>query len=118
MRQREVYTRAFKLAALARFNETSNVSALARELGINREQLYAWKHLYDAGGEAALRQTGHPGPRSGELRRPTDASERIAGLERTIGRQQVELDFFRAALQQVRGLRRGNGGPGGPASTR
>jgi hypothetical protein len=30
----------------------------------------------------------------------------------------VELDFFRAALQQVRGPRRRNGGPGGPASTR
>ena len=42
----------------------------------------------------------------------------IAELERKVGQQQLELDFFRAALQQVKGPRRGNGGRGGPASTR
>jgi hypothetical protein len=45
------------------------------------------------------------------------ARTRIAELERKIGQQQVELDFFRQALQQVRGARRPNAGAGVTAFT-
>jgi len=116
-RQQRVYSQEFKLRALARLERTENVSQLAQELGIDRELLYRWEHRFRTGGEAALKRTGRP-PRSGEVVRATESPDRIAELERLIGRQQAELDFFRAALQQVRGPRRGNGGPGGPASTR
>jgi hypothetical protein len=34
------------------------------------------------------------------------AARRIADLERKIGQQQLELDFFRVALRHVRELRR------------
>lgn len=37
---------------------------------------------------------------------PAAAARRIAELERKIGQQQLELDFFRAALRHVRALRR------------
>jgi len=37
---------------------------------------------------------------------PAAAARRIAELERKIGQQQLELDFFRAALRHVRDLRR------------
>jgi transposase len=37
---------------------------------------------------------------------PTAAARRIADLERKIGQQALELDFFRAALRHVRELRR------------
>jgi transposase len=43
---------------------------------------------------------------------------RIGELERKIGRQQLDLDFFRAALQRVREQRQRNGAPGETASTR
>jgi hypothetical protein len=43
---------------------------------------------------------------------------RIGELERKIGRQQLDLDFFRAALQRVREQRQRNGVPGETASTR
>ena len=46
---------------------------------------------------------------SGEVEK---ARERIAELERKIGQQQVELDFFRQALRQVEGARRPSDGPG------
>ena len=37
---------------------------------------------------------------------PAAAARQIAELERKIGQQQLELDFFRAALRHVRALRR------------
>ena len=45
-------------------------------------------------------------------------SKRISELERKVGQQQVELDFFRQALRQVGGARRPSEGPGVPTSTR
>jgi hypothetical protein len=41
----------------------------------------------------------------------------VSDLERKIGQQQVELDFFREALRQVGQARRPSDGPGAPAST-
>jgi transposase-like protein len=46
------------------------------------------------------------------------AQRRIADLERTVGRQQMELDFFRRALRRVGDARRPTGGSGVTASTR
>jgi hypothetical protein len=46
------------------------------------------------------------------------AQARIAELERKIGRQQLDLDFFRAALRHVRDKQPMSGVPGATASTR
>ena len=46
------------------------------------------------------------------------ARRRVAELERKIGQQQVELDFFRQALRQVGQARQPSDGLGVPASTR
>jgi hypothetical protein len=46
------------------------------------------------------------------------SQRRIEALERKIGQQQVELDFFQQALRQVRGQRLRSGAPGGTASTK
>jgi hypothetical protein len=48
----------------------------------------------------------------------TGEPERIAELERKVGQQQIELDFFRQALWRVREARRPNAGPGVAGSTR
>jgi transposase len=47
-----------------------------------------------------------PAPPSLAAHDPTAAARRIADLERKIGQQALELDFFRAALQRVREPRR------------
>ena len=134
------FSREFKLAALARMEAGENVSALARELGVRRKYLYQWRERFRAGGPVALRSRGRPtraevlAMRSGEQPAlptaraampspaPPDelavAERRIAELERKVGQQQVELDFFRAALRQVREARQRSGAPGGTASTR
>jgi transposase len=46
------------------------------------------------------------------------AQKRIAELERVIGRQQMELDFFQQALRRVGDARQPTGGSGVTASTR
>ena len=119
-RERRHFSREFKLTAVARFVESGNAAELARELGVEHAMLYKWHAKYAAGGAAALTRSGRPRKPSGEGKSHQDGGsrQRIAELERKIGQQQIELDFFRAALRQVGASRRGNGGHGGPGSTR
>jgi transposase len=125
-RKRRSFTREFKLAALGRMKEASSIAGLAEELGLERKLLYCWRDKYEAGGAEGLRRAGRPStataaerdePGEPAVASVPDAQARIAELERTIGRQQMELDFFRAALQQVRRQRRSRGAPGVKAST-
>ena len=135
-RQRQQYTRTRKLEALRRMDAAPDVQALARELGIRRELLYRWHHIYKVRGEAGLRNSGRPrqnllplSPGAGPAAVPGSgaggpvdalarAEARIAELERKIGRQQLDLDFFRAVLRHVRDKQPMSGAPGGTASSR
>jgi transposase-like protein len=121
------WTREFKLAALTRMDEAADVTALAQELGVHRRLLYAWRDKFRSGGAGALHAIGRPlnrTRRSDEASVPAPSSakgteqRRIEELERKIGQQQLELDFFRAALRHVREQRLRKGGPGGTPSTR
>jgi transposase len=102
-----------------------SVSDLAVELKMKRTFLYRWKERYRKLGAAGFEmRRGRPPKASkvGDLRtRPVEdmsaANKRIAELERKIGQQQLELDFFRQALRQVREARRSNDGPGAKPST-
>jgi transposase-like protein len=124
-----VFSREFKLKVVRRMLAGENVSALARELQVLRKDLYVWRKRFRSGGPDALRGRGRPPKaRSAIVARnimaklatsPVDASrKRIAELERKIGQQKVELDFFRQALRQVKGARRPNDGSGVTGSTR
>ena len=116
------FSREFKLSALARMAEGENVSALARELGVLRKCLYQWRDRYRLGGAVAIRSRGRPtkaeslalraagvvpaaAPAGVSAPPPLDALAqavlRIAELEQKVGRQELELDFFQRALQQV-----------------
>jgi transposase-like protein len=124
-----VFSREFKLKVVRRMLAGENVSALARELKVLRKDLYVWRKRFRSGGPEALRGRGRP-PKAGsaivarsmtskQVASPVDGTrKRIAELERKIGQQQVELDFFRQALQQVKGARRPSEGRGAPRSTR
>ena len=120
------WTREFKLRALSRLEETVSVAALAAELGVGRERLYEWRRKYRSGGAAALREMGRPlnsSRRFDEVSAApssdaTVSERRIAELERKIGQQQLDLDFFRAALRHVRERRLKTGEPGETPSTR
>ena len=103
-----------KLAAVRRVMAGESVRAVAQELGIRRKRLYVWKDRYAELGEAGLahRRGGRPrkgvpedgkGPDAmsgrGEL---LAARKRIAELERKVGQQELELDFFGEALRRIK----------------
>jgi transposase len=122
-----VFSREFKLGIVRRLLAGENVSALARELKFSRKDLYVWRDRFLAGGPEALRGRGRPrkaeaadlaagGVTAAPVETPAieveTARQRIAELERKVGQQQLELDFFRQALRRVRGTRRPSAGPG------
>ena len=121
-----VFSREFKLKIVRRMLAGENVSALAREVKVLRKDLYAWRKRFQSGGPEALRGRGRPPKtvaaaatrRASAASAPDASSKRIADLERKIGQQQVELDFFRQALRQVEGTRRRSAGSGASRSTR
>ena len=126
-----VFSRKFKLAAVRRMLAGENVSALSRELKVLRKDLNCWRDRFRSGGPEALRGPGRP-PKSVVAARSAGnsmkqaapdeqlaaARARIAELERKIGQQQVDIDFFQEALRQIEGIRRANAAPGVTASTR
>jgi transposase-like protein len=54
------WTREFKLRVPARMDEAADVTALAKELGVHRRLLYAWRRKFQRGGADALQPIGHP----------------------------------------------------------
>jgi transposase len=118
----------FKEAAVARMGAAETIGGLAAELGICRELLFKWRRALGSGGTAALRAPGRslkPTPpleiAAAAVAVPLDlatAHRRIEELERKIGQQQLDLDFFRAALRRVREQQPMKGVPGGTTSTR
>jgi transposase len=122
---RRVLSRKFKLAAVCRLLAGENVSALARELKVLRKDLYVWRDRFRSSGPDALRGPGRPRKvAAGPVAKTTSdaqidvARKRIAELERKVGQQQVDLDFFQQALRQVRGTRRPSDALGVTASTK
>ena len=55
---RKIYDSAFKLKAVELSNERSNVTELARELGIRVTMLYKWRKEYEKFGTGSFPGTG------------------------------------------------------------
>lgn len=126
--KRRRFSREFKLKVIARM-EGANVKALAQKLSIKREILYRWRDAYRRGGALALRnESGRPSKveaqemalERGVAAKANDLAEarrQIAALESKVGRQQLDLDFFKQALQRIEASRRPNERPGATASS-
>ena len=133
-----VFSREFKEAAVRRILEGEKVRALAAELQVWPKLLYHWWNRYEQGGPEALVPPGRPlrsaawterprpapGARSrkagthakGKPGPPEEGAERIAELERKIGQQALELDFFARALRHIKASARPSDGRGAGAS--
>lgn len=110
---RRLFDREYKLSAIQRVEQGEKQVAVARELKIRVELLAKWRRQFRSGGESALMETGRRGiSRSGRM--PAD---RMAELERLIGRQQASIDFLEQALRQVEELRRKKKDSGATASS-
>ena len=92
---------AFRKLALERLKTCRNVTELSAELGIHRTQLYKWRDqlepIEDGRGSAAT-------SRERELRKE------IRELKRVLGEKELEVDFFKGALQKIEALRQRRGG--------
>lgn len=103
------YPTAFKLKAIKRVERGEGVLPVALDLGVTRKALHDWLRAYKAFGPEGLNRKRGPKPGRRRLKpvseaMPDKASQhRIAELERVIGRQQLELDFFRQALRALDG---------------
>jgi len=117
-----------KRAAVKRMVDGEAASTVARAIGADRTRLYEWYHKYREGGPEAVRRTGRPRKRAALSAREhswQEASDEsaalrrhLAELERKIGQQQVDLDFFRKALRLVEETRRAQAERGAAASTK
>jgi transposase len=128
MKKLRYFTEEQKLAAVARVLKGEAVSTVARSIGADRKRLYEWRSQYQEAGPEGLRPIGRPrkaaarGGRSRSWEGTPDelaaARRQIAELQRKVGEQQVDLDFFRKALRHIEEARRAQGGPGGAVSTK
>jgi transposase len=107
------FSTEFKEAVVLRLEAGERIAAVSDELRIRRKLLYEWRAAYRKLGAAGLnRKRGRKpgGARAGPDAAPAPlaplselarAQARIAELERKIGKQQMDLDFFREALRLI-----------------
>ena len=107
------FSTEFKQAVVLRLEAGERIAAVADELKIRRKLLYEWRAAYRKLGASGLnRKRGRKpgGARASPAAAPATpapltelarAQARIAELERKIGKQQMDLDFFREALRLI-----------------
>jgi len=99
------------LKAIKRAEGGEGVLPVARKLGISRKLLHDWIKAWKAHGPEGLnrKRVPKPGPRKLKPLQPEEnkrsalarASARIAELERLVGRQQMDIDFFSKSLARI-----------------
>jgi transposase-like protein len=102
------YPMEFRLMVIERMKQSNNITVLAKELGLERSQMYVWKRQLDP--ERRLEERP-PATREEQLER------RVSQLEGALATKTMELDFFRGALQTVEARRRQRRNSGGKTST-
>src|SRR5450755_1018487 len=119
-----IFSSTFKEQVVRRLESGEALAAVSKELGIARKLLYEWRWAWRRHGAAGLNR--RRGPKKGLRRKMAShdppgaalassapsaegtsapvaelarAKARIEELERLVGRQQLDLDFFREALR-------------------
>jgi len=101
------FPQASRQMAVDRLNQCDNIGELAKELGIHRRLLYAWRE------KLAPLEPGEGPP--GTSREATLRKE-MSHLKRVLAEKVLEVDFFKGALQHVEARRQRSGTVGAPAS--
>ena len=97
MSKQQRYSKEFQERAVRRMKLGDNISQLSRELGVHRTCLYRWKRqlgLRPQGLKRAVEEDWRD-------RRIETLETKIARLERIVGGQWQELDFFESALRRI-----------------
>ena len=88
---------------LERMKSCTNITALAKELGLSRSALYKWKWQMEASEEG-----GFP---------VRNLRKKVHELERLLAEKTLEVDFFKGALQKIEARRQRSNNCGETAST-
>ena len=122
--KRRVFNREVKLSAVRRLLAGESGQQIAEELQIGLSHLSKWWANYRRHGAEGLRPPHRPRKTEAAKLKPVAvaadlavAQQRIGDLERKVGQQQLELDFFQKALRRVGKARRPSDGSGLPTST-
>jgi transposase len=91
MKSRKKFTKEFKQTAVRRLNSGQSVAEVARALEVHPSDLHRWRRELQEHGERAFRGVGQ--------KRAEES--RVAELEQKVGRQAMEIDFLKRALQHV-----------------
>jgi len=87
---RKIYDTTFKAKAVELSNERSNISELARELGIRVSMLYKWRKEYEEFGTGSF-------PGKGTLKQ-TPEQKKISELEAKLKDAELERDILKKAI--------------------
>jgi transposase len=124
--EKKSYSRELKLEAVKRMEAGESSSSLSAELGVKRTKLYRWRDIVRRDGEKAFPGHGGSPTKAARLAREhgaegatelAQAQRKIADLERKIGQQQLDLDFFKQALRHIEAAQRQSGARGATASS-
>jgi transposase-like protein len=113
----------FRLEIAQRIDGGESVSKLHHELQIKRSVLYRWRDAYREEGAAGLsRRVGRPPGVPNPTPKPRVSAEealrqQIAALERKVGQQALQLDFFKRAFKRVKESSQPSASTGATAST-
>ena len=102
------YPLEFRRMVVERMKQSNNLTALSRELGIDRKLMYIWREQLDPVKRAA---------RQSATTREEQLERRVRQLERTLADKTLELDFFKGALQKVEARRQQRQNSGDKTST-
>ena len=87
---RKIYDASFKEQAVQLSYDRTNVSELARELGITAPQLYKWRKEFETFGEGSF-------PGKGNLKQ-TPEQAKIHKLEKKLKDAELERDILKKAI--------------------
>jgi transposase-like protein len=105
------YSQEFRRVVVERMKGCHNITALAKELGVERKSMYLWREELDP--ESVISRKSGPPTRS----REAELEKEVSRLKRVLADKTLELDFFKGALQKVEERRRRSKNSGDQTST-
>ncbi len=108
------HSEEYKREVVERMKTSENITALAKELGLERKLLYTWKYQFE----------GRPEPRHAILGETAEGrihrqhQEEVSQLKQVLADKTLELDFFAGALHRIKEARQSNDETGGTACSR
>ena len=97
----------FQRAAVKRLNEGESGREIASELGINRQLIYKWRDQLESGELNSVAKSA----------REVYLEKENARLKQILANRDLEIDFFKGALQRIEDRRQQNDVLGARTST-